>query len=676
MIVMNTARVLESSALPEATAAKIEMNAMAIQILSSNIYTNKPLAIIRELSANALDSHVAAGNPAPFDIQIPTHLKTDFIIRDYGTGLSNEDVHDLYMTYFSSTKRNTNDLIGGFGLGSKTPLAYTDRFMVHSYFNGTKTTFMVHINEEGMPVITTMIAVATKEHNGLEIVVAVKSADVFDFRNAAHKVLAYFDPAVYNVHGIEIEPVSYLVRTPHFGIRADKDTRLTSMQLVMGTMAYAIDYEHLQGPLKYYTMIDVFAPIGHLSVQASREALSYDELTKKRLAQLLEQVANALEPTMQEYLNSRSLVPFDQYLHLYAHGLTGSFGDLIPDTRLHDNNIKFSFLSRHRERLSSVAAFTFSGISSYCSNAIFIHLRPKQRISIAKVLYANPELLNNGLEVYTVECEEQYLDKLKKLVGGRIIALDDLEVAKRLPTDKVQQSSRNKSALISIQGQANGYVVFRKSAITSVSDLAPFSPHDTVYVELHNNSPIDMIDSKILFNYEHYQYDWLLSKDIAILGVPRTISKELRNKITSEYKTLSQLVQERWEAKLQSSSFHRLLGRIGAFATYEEYQRTLPWLWINQSNIEGKSFPLIRRLQRLRDFAYSITTLHPRIIKLCELQEYTIPNDSTSSLAHRLTLQVQENYPLLFVMSNAFHHTPQTMNAITHYVHVVSQEKI
>ena len=81
----------------------IQTSAHAFEILSSGLYTDAITAIVRELSCNAYDSHVAAGNQSkPFDIHIPSRMEPCFSIRDYGTGLSHEDIIGVYTTYFQS----------------------------------------------------------------------------------------------------------------------------------------------------------------------------------------------------------------------------------------------------------------------------------------------------------------------------------------------------------------------------------------------------------------------------------------------------------------------------------------------------------------------------------------------------------------------------------------------
>jgi len=91
---------------------KIQASAKAFEILSSNIYTNKVRAVVREYNCNAYDAHVAAGNEQPWDVHLPTRLEPHFSVRDYGTGLSDEQVREIFTTYFHSTKTGSNDFVG------------------------------------------------------------------------------------------------------------------------------------------------------------------------------------------------------------------------------------------------------------------------------------------------------------------------------------------------------------------------------------------------------------------------------------------------------------------------------------------------------------------------------------------------------------------------------------
>jgi len=127
---------------------KIKASGKAFQILSDGLYSDKVLAIVRELSTNAWDAHVAAGTETTsFAIHLPNSLEPHFSIRDFGTGLSHEDVMVLYTTYFDSTKDDSNLFVGALGLGSKSPFSYAESFTVTSFFNGEKRAYAAFVGE-------------------------------------------------------------------------------------------------------------------------------------------------------------------------------------------------------------------------------------------------------------------------------------------------------------------------------------------------------------------------------------------------------------------------------------------------------------------------------------------------------------------------------------------------
>jgi signal transduction histidine kinase len=116
----------------------IALTAKAIEVLSSQIYKDAQLAIVRELGTNAADSHIEAGKKdVPFDVTLPNNMVPELVIRDYGTGMAYEKVMTMYRTYFGSDKTHSNEVTGCLGLGSKSPLAYTDQFQVTSWYGGT-----------------------------------------------------------------------------------------------------------------------------------------------------------------------------------------------------------------------------------------------------------------------------------------------------------------------------------------------------------------------------------------------------------------------------------------------------------------------------------------------------------------------------------------------------------
>lgn len=82
-------------------------------LLSSNLYSNPEQSFIREIVSNGWDSHVEAGTT-----DVPVIIKFNYdemsiTIRDYGTGLSPERFQEVYCNIGSSTKRESNEFIGG-----------------------------------------------------------------------------------------------------------------------------------------------------------------------------------------------------------------------------------------------------------------------------------------------------------------------------------------------------------------------------------------------------------------------------------------------------------------------------------------------------------------------------------------------------------------------------------
>ena len=170
----------------------IAQTSKMFKILSDSLYSDKVMAAIRELSTNAYDSHIAAGNRNPFKVTLPTAANPNFVVRDYGTGLSQQDMESLYTTYGASNKNDSNDFVGCLGLGSKSPFAYTKSFTTSSYFNGKKYTYIAAIDDSGVPTLNLFHTSDTDEPNGLEIGFAVKQHDFQEFTNKAKRIFHYF----------------------------------------------------------------------------------------------------------------------------------------------------------------------------------------------------------------------------------------------------------------------------------------------------------------------------------------------------------------------------------------------------------------------------------------------------------------------------------------------------
>ena len=261
---------------------RIRNSAKAFNILSSGLYANKIRAIVRELSCNAVDSHTAAGRQStPFDVHLPNQLDPTFSIRDYGTGLTHEQVQNIYTTYFESTKTESNAFIGALGLGSKSPFSYTDNFTVTAIKDGVRGVYSAFINGEGVPSIVLMHSDATDQPAGVEIKFAVDSrSDFYKFEEEARYVYTYFAlrPVVSGGDGdFQFRDIEYKEKNIIPGVHYT-DSR--SSRAVMGNIAYPIDIPNAETALgELHKLLgcglEMHFDIGELDFQASREGLSY-----------------------------------------------------------------------------------------------------------------------------------------------------------------------------------------------------------------------------------------------------------------------------------------------------------------------------------------------------------------------------------------------------------------
>lgn len=277
---------------------RIRNSAKAFNILSSGLYANKIRAIIRELSCNAVDSHVAAKKAeTPFDVHLPTQLEPHFAIRDYGTGLNHNQVVNIYTTYFESTKTNSNDFIGALGLGSKSPFSYTDNFTVTAIKDGVKGIYSAFINDAGIPSIAKMAEEETTEPAGVEVKFSVNDRWDFDqFYTEARHVYKWFKlrPVVSGPEHFTFEDVEYREENVIPGVHINNNSYHRKSTAVMGNIAYPIEVPSGSdlGDVAHLLecgLIMEFA-IGELDFQASREGLSYIPETVAAIKRKLEAV--------------------------------------------------------------------------------------------------------------------------------------------------------------------------------------------------------------------------------------------------------------------------------------------------------------------------------------------------------------------------------------------------
>ncbi len=343
--------VKSSGAAGQSGSFSIAMNGKAFRVLSDTMYQDKIGSIMREVSCNALDSHVMAGTPEkPFTLHLPDSFEPWLSIRDYGIGLSPEAVQTVFCVYFQSTKDQSNDAVGAFGLGAKTPFSYTDQFNVTSIYDGRKYMYSAFINGDGIPEIQLMAETDSDEHNGVEIKIGVEPKDFQAFIKAAETQLRFFPvkPEVINYrNGAKFnfeEDGETLFQTDTIKIFKSKAYGRASMHIIQGPVGYPLDVvqvlPHLpQEDNQFLRTINeiganLYFNIGEIGVTASREGVEYKGITidslKKRISEAHKDVVSWIETQVSTLPNVYEKVRFINENQTFRSIIAGIKMDLSP----------------------------------------------------------------------------------------------------------------------------------------------------------------------------------------------------------------------------------------------------------------------------------------------------------------------------------------------------------
>jgi hypothetical protein len=312
---------LNSAGIKSAVSFGIKDTGLAhiFNVLRNQLYTDKIGAVVREYSANAYDANVEAGKPnCPITITMPSKLSKVFKIRDFGRGLSEQDIQEIYCFYGESTKRQSNAFIGQLGLGSKSAFAYGDNFVINSFTDGKVRSYNAFIDPSGIGQIALLSTQDTTDENGVEIVIPVKGEDANYFTGAVKRYLRFFKVRP-NIVGMDkgeydkvfAKPISVGAGWAFYDNREDHRP-----MAVMGNIAYPIDRSALkfisgndadtQISYLFNSAIVIDFNIGDLDVAASREGLQYTDRTIANIKSKAGEIIKTLVTDIQKQITQNA----------------------------------------------------------------------------------------------------------------------------------------------------------------------------------------------------------------------------------------------------------------------------------------------------------------------------------------------------------------------------------
>lgn len=280
----------------------IHEDAMSLVMDSlAGLYSDQWTAVLREYTTNGIDAHLMAGISRPVEVTLPNRMSPTLVIRDYGVGLSADDMREIYSQYGASTKRHSNDFNGMLGYGSKSALALSGAtFNVTSVRDGHKV-FATVTKTDTVPTFHVIRSEASGEPSGTTIEIPVPNgADQAALPGKAAKLYAYFEPGTVLVNGEAPKPFEYESKLDDdlFVVkRNDYSYDAVQSYIVMGNVPYPAPIEH--------GMTDAFGivakvPIGAVEIAPSREGLKlHKPVTKATIHSIEQRVHGYLKDVVQ-----------------------------------------------------------------------------------------------------------------------------------------------------------------------------------------------------------------------------------------------------------------------------------------------------------------------------------------------------------------------------------------
>lgn len=289
----------------------IKTVANVLEILRSKLYAHPIDSIVRELLSNAIDANTEAKATKKISISLPNRLNTRFSIQDFGPGISPDRMKNVYLNYGESTKKGTNSEIGFFGIGAKSPFAYSEAFLIQTADGHTWREYSAYIDESRKGKVAELQRKKSSE-TGTTIIIEVKPEDALEFSRAARKY------ALFIPHLVEI--TAPFNATPHpkdalsFGLCPFPGRVLTSSEwcdcrfepenivVLNGYIPYQLSESTCRKMFPDKSVLTQYAwvfgsrltlrfQIGQLTVSASREELNFDARNGKIIQDALVSVA-------------------------------------------------------------------------------------------------------------------------------------------------------------------------------------------------------------------------------------------------------------------------------------------------------------------------------------------------------------------------------------------------
>jgi len=291
---------------------------IVIEILRNRLYKHKVRTLVQEYISNARDANREADSKRDVEVSIPTAFEPTFKVRDYGFGISPDRIKNVFVLYGSSTKRDSNNQTGGFGIGAKSAWSYTDSFNIITYIDGTKRTYLAHTGVDNNGRLDFLSEVKTSEENGTEIQIAVNPDDIRQFCTSIDRAIHFWSENII-LKGCDYEKsdlsrglfvadnIEVIQDSPDgYGFDSYYDNAILAIDGILYPVDRDIVRELDTNMLRGKVVLHV--PTGQIEVSASREEITINTENKQKISCLIADANFAINKYVDDKLKGKTKI--------------------------------------------------------------------------------------------------------------------------------------------------------------------------------------------------------------------------------------------------------------------------------------------------------------------------------------------------------------------------------
>lgn len=306
-----------------------------IQLLRQDLYSRPIDACVREIASNSRDANIENEVLSPIEITISKNPylenQTSISFIDEGIGISPKRMKETYLNYGASTKRDDDNQTGMWGLGCKSPHAYSQIFCIETISCGKKYVYLSIVQDGNKGKMIKLSETDTNEHSGTKVTIPIKPDDVCDFEQAAIASTFFWSPRpIYknftsfrevNEYRKVFENERFMIVSEEKRNRSINFVRNSRVAVLLDGIPYEIDntvknVEDINYLLRYNnenTLVFIKAKVGEVTISPNRETLQYNEKTVKVLLEGIKDITDVIEKDCVELLK-RTTNDIDKHL--------------------------------------------------------------------------------------------------------------------------------------------------------------------------------------------------------------------------------------------------------------------------------------------------------------------------------------------------------------------------